>query len=65
VDWEKAEALVWEWFWGASKNCGEKEAQKLGQEPKPAQEIPAPKPPSSPIVAAPEPPKLPAPQVIT
>jgi hypothetical protein len=64
VDLEKAETLVREGVWGAAKNGGEKEAQKLGQEPKPAQEIPAPKPPSPPVVAAPEPPKLPTPVVV-
>ena len=50
---------------GSVEKLWRKEAQKLGQEPKPAQEIPAPKPPYPPVVAAPEPPKLPAPQVIT
>jgi hypothetical protein len=63
VDLEKAETLVREGFWGAAKNGGEKEAQKPGQEPKPAQEIPAPQPPSPPVVAAPEPPKPPTPVV--
>ena len=64
VDLEKAETLLQEGVWGAAKKGGEKEAQKPGQEPKPAQEIPAPKPPSSPVVAAPEPPKLPTPVVV-
>jgi hypothetical protein len=64
VDLEKAETLVREGVWGAAKKGGEKEAQKPGQEPKPAQEIPAPKPPSPPVVAAPEPPKLPTPVVV-
>jgi predicted transcriptional regulator len=64
VDLEKAETLVREGVWGAAKKGGEKEAQKPGQEPKPAQEIPAPKLPSSPVVAAPEPPKLPTPVVV-
>jgi predicted transcriptional regulator len=45
VDLEKAETLVREGVWGAAKKGGEKGAQKPGQEPKPAQEIPAPKPP--------------------
>jgi predicted transcriptional regulator len=44
VDLEKAETLVREGVWGAAKKGGEKEAQKPGQEPKPAQEIPAPNP---------------------
>jgi hypothetical protein len=44
VDLEKAETLLREGVWGAAKKGGEKEAQKPGQEPKPAQEIPAPKP---------------------
>jgi hypothetical protein len=64
VDLEKAETLVREGFWGAAKKGGEKEVQKPGQEPKPAQEIPAPKLPSPPVVAAPEPPKLPTPVVV-
>jgi hypothetical protein len=64
VDLEKAETLLREGVWGAAKKGGEKEAQKPGQEPKPAQEIPAPKPPSPPVVAAPEPPKLPTPVVV-
>jgi len=64
VDLERAETLLREGVWGAAKKGGEKEAQKPGQEPKPAQEIPAPKPPSPPVVAAPEPPKLPTPVVV-
>jgi hypothetical protein len=51
VDLEKAETLLREGVWGAAKKGGEKEVQKPGQEPKPAQEIPAPKPPSSPGIA--------------
>jgi hypothetical protein len=64
VDLERAETLLREGVWGAAKKGGEKEAQKPGQEPKPAQEIPAPKPPSSPVVATPEPPKPPTPVVV-
>jgi hypothetical protein len=64
VDLEKAQTLVREGVWGAAKKGGEKEAQKLEQEPKPAQEIPAPKLPSPPVVAVPEPPKLPTPVVV-
>jgi hypothetical protein len=64
VDLEKAQTLLREGVWGAAKKGGEKEAQKPGQEPKPAQEIPTPQPPSSPVVAAPEPPKLPTPVVV-
>jgi hypothetical protein len=64
VDLEKAETLLREGVWGAAKKGGEKEAQKPGQEPKPAQEIPAPKLPSPPVVVAPEPPKLPTPVVV-
>jgi len=51
VDLERAETLLREGVWGAAKKGGEKEAQKPGQEPKPAQEIPAPKPPSPPGIA--------------
>jgi hypothetical protein len=61
---KKAQTLVREGFWGAAKKGGEKESQKPGQEPKPAQEIPAPKPPSPPVVAVPEPPKPPTPVVV-
>jgi hypothetical protein len=64
VDLEKAQTLIQEGVWGAAKKGGEKEVQKPGQEPKPAQEIPAPKSPSPPVVVAPEPPKPPTPVVI-
>jgi hypothetical protein len=64
VDLERAETLLREGVWGAAKKGGEKEVQKPEQEPKPAQEIPAPQPPSPPVVAVPEPPKLLTPVVV-
>lgn len=60
VDLEKAKALVREGGWGAAKKGGEKGAQKPGQETKPAQEIPAPQPPSPSVMAGPEAPKPPS-----
>ncbi len=65
VNLEKAETLIREGVWGAAKKGGEKGAQKLGQETKPAQEIPPTRPPSPPVGNAPAAPKLPPSLAVT